>query len=102
LKNARTNFTLARCSWDAPAPTLVIAGQKPNGLSGAIHPEVDRKFTIPELKRLFGLPEDYQLTGTIEQAVECICNMVPPLLAKEVAESVYEGVLRPYREATGG
>jgi site-specific DNA-cytosine methylase len=70
LKKARTNFTLARCSWEAPAPTLVIAGQKPNGLSGAIHPEVDRKFTISELKRLFGLPEDFVLTGTR-------CGMLP-------------------------
>jgi len=96
LPNVKTNFTLARCSWDMPAPTLVIAGQKPDGLSGAIHPELDRKFTVPELKRLFGPPDDFILTGTIDQAVECICNMVPPLLTKAVAESVYERVLRPY------
>jgi site-specific DNA-cytosine methylase len=105
LKNAKTNFTLSRCSWDAPAPTLVIAGQKPDGLSGAIHPDVDRKFTIPEIKRLFSLPEDFQLTGTIEQAVECICNMVPPLLTKAIADGVYERVLKhssPYSCGTGG
>jgi DNA (cytosine-5)-methyltransferase 1 len=102
LKNVKTNFTLARCSWDTPAPTLVVAGQKPDGLSGAIHPEVDRKFTVPELKRLFGLPDDFILIGTIDQAVECICNMVPPLLTKAVAESVYERVLKPSRELVGG
>jgi hypothetical protein len=82
LKNTKTNFTLARTSWDRPAPTLVIAGQKPDGLSGAIQPELDRKFTVPELKRLFGLPDDFILTGTIEEAVQCICNMVPPLLSR--------------------
>jgi DNA-cytosine methyltransferase len=102
LKNVKTNFTLARCSWDIPAPTLVVAGQKPDGLSGAIHPELDRKFTVPELKRLFGLPDDFILTGTIDQAVECICNMVPPLLTKAVAESVYERVMKPSRELVGG
>lgn len=95
LKNVKTNFSLTRCSYDLPAPTLVIAGQKPDGLSGAIHPELDRKFTIPELKRLFGLPDDFILTGTIDEAVTCICNMVPPLLTKAVAESVYEQLLRP-------
>lgn len=94
LKNVTTYYTLVRCSWDCPAPTLVIAGQKPDGLSGAIHPELDRKFTIPELKRLFGLPEDFVLLGTVQQAIDTICNMVPPPLAKAVADSVYERVLR--------
>jgi DNA (cytosine-5)-methyltransferase 1 len=98
LKNVKTNFTLVRTSWERPAPTLVIAGQKPDGLSGAIHPELDRKFTIPELKRLFGLPDDFILTGTIDEAVQCICNMVPPFLTRAVAESIYERVLKPLRE----
>jgi len=98
LKNVKTNFTLARTSWEMPAPTLTIAGQKPDGLSGAIHPELARKFTVPELKRLFGLPDDFVLTGTIEEQVACICNMVPPLLTKAVAEAVYERVLRPWTD----
>jgi DNA (cytosine-5)-methyltransferase 1 len=98
LKNVTAYFTLVRCSWDCPSPTLVIAGQKPDGLSGAIHPESDRKFTIPELKRLFGLPEDFALVGTIQQAVDTICNMVPPLLAKAVADRVYDRVLRHVRD----
>jgi site-specific DNA-cytosine methylase len=101
LKNAEKYYTLARCSWDLPTPTLVIAGQKPDGLSGAVHPELDRKFTVPELKRLFGLPDDFALAGTIEDAVTCIGNMVPPLLTKAVAESVYERVLKPFRELGG-
>jgi site-specific DNA-cytosine methylase len=97
LENVTSYYTLVRCSWDCPAPTLVITGQKPDGLSGAIHPEIDRKFTIPELKRLFGLPEDFALVGTVEQAVDTICNMVPPLLAKAVADRVYDRVLKQLR-----
>jgi DNA (cytosine-5)-methyltransferase 1 len=58
-----TRFSLVRCAWDLPAPTLTVMGQRPDGLSGAIHPQADRKFTIPELKRLFGLPDDFVLTG---------------------------------------
>jgi DNA-cytosine methyltransferase len=99
LKNVTTNFTLVRTSWDLPAPTLVVTGQKPDRLCGAIHPEEDRKFTIPELKRLFGLPDDFILTGTVEQAVECICNMVPPLMTKAIAESIWDNVLRPHKES---
>jgi DNA-cytosine methyltransferase len=95
-------YTLTRCSWEMPTPTLVIAGQKPDGLSGAIHPELERKFTVPEKLRLTSLPDDFVLTGTIEDAVTAICNMVPPLLTKAIAESVYERVLKPYRESGGG
>jgi site-specific DNA-cytosine methylase len=94
LKGVTTYFTLVRCAWNCPTPTLVIAGQKPDGLSGAIHPDLDRKFTIPELKRLFGLPEDFALVGTLHQAVDTICNMVPPPLAKAVADRVYDRVLK--------
>jgi len=91
-------FTLRRCSWDRPVPTLTVAGQAPDGRCGALHPAEDRKFTIPELKRLFGMPDDFVVTGTLMQAAERLCRMVPPLLMKAVAESVYERVLRPYAE----
>lgn len=95
----RDNFTLTRCSWDHPAPTFTVVGQSPGDLAGAIHPDQDRKFTIPELKRLTGLPDDFTLTGTLAQAAERICRMVPPPLTQAIAESIYERVLQPYREA---
>jgi site-specific DNA-cytosine methylase len=97
-------FSMEKCAWDFPAPTLAVTGQGPNGLSGAIHPEVNRKFTIPELKRLFGLPDDYALTGTLAQAAERVCRMVPPRVMQAIAKRIYERVLRvitdnPAREA---
>jgi DNA-cytosine methyltransferase len=94
------NYTLTRCSWDKPAPTMVVSGQRPDGLTGALHPDMDRKFALPELKRLTGLPDDFVLTGTLGQAAERVCRMVPPLLTKAIAESVYEKVLQPYKEKT--
>jgi DNA-cytosine methyltransferase len=87
-------FSMEKCAWDLPAPTLQQAGQGPNGLSGAIHPEANRKFTIPELKRLTGLPDDYALTGTLAQAAERVCRMVPPRVMQAIAERIYERVLR--------
>jgi DNA-cytosine methyltransferase len=97
-------FSLERCAWDLPAPTLTVTGQRPKGLSGAIHPEAHRKFTIPELKRLFGLPDDYALTGTLAQAAERVCRMVAPRVTQAISERIYEHVLRtisddPAREA---
>jgi DNA (cytosine-5)-methyltransferase 1 len=93
------NWNLIRSSWDLPAPTLTCSGQKPSGgLGGVIHPEADRKFTLSELKRLFGLPDDYMVTGTLGQAAERIGNMVAPFVTKVIAESVYEKILRPYSQ----
>jgi DNA-cytosine methyltransferase len=92
------NYTLTRCSWDKPAPTMVVSGQRPDGLTGAIHPDQDRKFTLPELKRLTALPDDFVLTGTLGQASERVCRMVPPLLTKAIAESVYTKVLLPFEK----
>lgn len=89
-------FSTVRCSWDLPAPTLTVLGQKPNGLGGALHPEQDRKFTLPELRRLMGVPDDFRLTGTLAQGVERVCRMVPPPMAYAIASSIFETVLRPY------
>lgn len=94
------NFTLTRCAWDLHAPTLTVTGQQPSGLAGCVHPEQDRKFSIPEMKRLFGLPDDFYLSGSVAQGAERICRMVPPPLTAAIAESIYERVLRPYHEAS--
>lgn len=91
-------FSLTRCSWESPAPTLTVMGQRPDGLSGALHPTEARKFTLPELKRLTGLPDDYVLTGTLGQASERVCRMVPPPVIKALSDSIYQRVLRPYHE----
>jgi DNA-cytosine methyltransferase len=93
------NYTLTRASYDLPSPTLTVTGQQPSGLAGVIHPEHDRKFTIPELKRLTGLPDDFVLTGTLGQAAERICRMVPPFVTEAIAESIYQKVLLPYSKA---
>jgi DNA-cytosine methyltransferase len=94
----KKHYTLTRCAWDKAAPTMVVSGQRPDGLTGAFHPALDRKFTLPELKRLTALPDDFVLTGTLSQAAERVCRMVPPLLTKAIAESVYEKILLPYKE----
>ena len=53
-----------------------------------------RTFTIKELKRLTGLPDDFELTGSFNQRAERIGRMVPPLMTKELASSLYEKVLK--------
>jgi DNA-cytosine methyltransferase len=95
-----SNYTLTRSSYDLPAPTLTVTGQQPSGLAGVLHPEHDRKFTVPELKRLTGVPDDFILTGTVGQGAERLCRMVPPPVTEAIANSIYERVLRPFAEKT--
>jgi DNA-cytosine methyltransferase len=99
IPDYKKHYTLTRCCWDKPAPTMVVSGQRPDGLTGAIHPDQDRKFTLPELKRLTGLPDDFVLTGTLGQAAERVCRMVPPFVTEAIAESIYQKILIPYSEA---
>ena len=60
----------------------------------AFHWNESRKLTLGELKRIQSLPDDFKLTGRWNQRSERIGRMVPPLLLKAIAESVYEKVIK--------
>ncbi len=92
-------FTLIRTCADMPSPTLTANGSKRSG-AGLFHWAEDRKFTIRELMRLQGLPEDYELTGTFDQKAERIGRMVAPKVMAEIANRVYDRILKPYKEIT--
>ena len=67
-----------------PAPTL--QGQ-PGPYVGPFHWE-NRRLRIPELKRLHGFPDDYQLAGGRRDVVLQIGNAVPPHLAHVVTAAI--------------
>lgn len=86
-KNHPTRFSLARCSWNGPAFCVVqIAGSV--GAASVIHPAGDRKFSVVELKRICGFPDDYRLTGTYLQRVERLGRAVAPPMYREVGRSI--------------
>jgi len=91
------HFNLKRVSLEVPAPTLTAMG---NGdtTAGAFHWSEPRKLTLGELKRIMSLPDDFKLTGKWNQKAERIGRMVPPLMMKQIAESVYDNVLKVYNE----
>ena len=91
------HFNLKRSSLRKPCPTITAMGNLA-GIAGTCHPTEDRKFTIKELKRIMSLPEDFKLTGKLNQRSERVGRMVPPLMMKALAESVYNKVLKPYKE----
>lgn len=67
-----------------PAPTIQA---QPGPNVGPFHWE-NRRLRVPELKRLFTLPDDFAFVGRRASVQSQIGNCVPPLLAKQVAESV--------------
>ena len=91
------HFNLKRVSQYQPAPTLTAMGSG-DTTAGAFHWSEPRKLTLGELKRIMSLPDDFKLTGKWNQKAERIGRMVPPLMMKAIAESVYEKVLKPYKE----
>ena len=90
------HFNLKRVSLNAPAPTLTAMGSN-DTTAGAFHWSEPRKLTIGELKRIQSLPDDFKLTGKWNQKSERIGRMVPPILLKEIADSVYEKVIKVYK-----
>jgi len=89
------HFNLKRVSQYQPAPTLTAMGSGET-TAGAFHWSEPRKLTIGELKRIQSLPDDFVLTGKWNQKAERIGRMVPPLVLKAIAESVYKNVLEVY------
>ena len=86
------HFSVKKTSQYQPAPTITAMGSAAT-TGGAIHWNEDRKFTIKELKRITSLPDDFVLTGTFNQQAERCGRMVPSLMMKAIAESVYTKVL---------
>ena len=86
-----SDFNLVRGAWDLPSPTITATGA--SGRGGILHPNENRSFTLAELKRLTSLPDDFKLAGTFAQKAERIGRMVPPLMTKAIAQSIYNNVL---------
>ena len=67
-----------------PSPTIQA---QPGPNVGPFHWE-SRRLRVPELRRLFTIPDDFQLVGSRQSVQYQVGNSVPPLLAQRVAEQV--------------
>jgi DNA (cytosine-5)-methyltransferase 1 len=71
--------------------------QKMPGVAGGspvsvVDGETKRKFTIQELKRLGGFPDDYKLTGSYSKMWEVIGNSVCPPQMNALADCLYQNI----------
>jgi DNA (cytosine-5)-methyltransferase 1 len=75
---------LLKLSPDKPAATIQA---QPGPYVGPFHWE-NRRLRVPELKRLFTFPDDYNFVGSRASVQSQVGNSVPPLLGYRVAERV--------------
>lgn len=85
-------FQLVRPSPDGPSPCVTASGGT-SSLAGVTHPNERRKFSIAELRRICGFPDDFVLTGTYAQQWERLGRAVPPVMMSHVAATVRDRIL---------
>ncbi len=85
-------FGLQRINRKEPCPT--ICQRQGNKGACLVHYEEHRELTVPELKRLHSLPDDFILNGTYKQNCERIGRSVPPLMMKAIIDNVFQNILQ--------
>lgn len=86
-------FQLTRPHPDGPSPCVTASGGT-SSLAGVTHPHERRKFSIAELRRICGFPDDFVLTGTYSQQWERLGRAVPPVMMSHIARAVRDDILR--------
>jgi len=79
-------LNLIKVDPDRPCNTVTATGNV--GTAAVTHPYEKRKFTIAELKRICGFPDDFILTGSYAQQWERLGRAVPPIMMRHIAEAV--------------
>jgi DNA (cytosine-5)-methyltransferase 1 len=87
-------FQLVRAKLAEPCGTITAEGGNPSAASVA-HPTEIRKFSIAELRRVCGFPDDFALSGSFAQQWERLGRAVPPPMMRAIAETIRDQVLRP-------
>jgi DNA (cytosine-5)-methyltransferase 1 len=85
-------FQLVRPDADGPSPTITAAGGT-SSLAAVTHPTEKRKFSIAELRRICGFPDDFILTGSYAQQWERLGRAVPPVMMSHIAATVRDSIL---------
>jgi DNA (cytosine-5)-methyltransferase 1 len=76
---------LLKLAPDKPSPTIQA---QPGPYIGPFHWE-NRRLRVPEIKRLFTYPDEFEVVGGRTSAQAQLGNSVPPLLAKKVVLALH-------------
>lgn len=92
-------FQLVKPKLGEPCPTITQRGGDPS-VASVTHPTERRKFTIAELRRICGFPDDFILTGTYAQQWERLGRAVPPPMMAAVAAAIRDHIFDGGRDAS--
>ena len=84
-----------RVPWNQASHTLSEQGLQ-TSLAVHSHPQEDRVFTTKESARIMTLPDDYKLTGTLNEKLARIGLMVAPICMKYLIDQIHQQILEPY------
>lgn len=83
-------FSLVRIDPSKPCPTVDTSAER----ASVCHPYQKRKFSIAELRRICGFPDDFQLTGTYAQQWERLGRAVPPVMMHKIADAIAKEIFK--------
>lgn len=85
-------FQLVKPGLDTPCPTITASGGS-GSIASVVHPTEKRKFSIAELRRICGFPDDFKLTGTYAQQWERLGRAVPPVMMSHISGAIRDRIL---------
>lgn len=89
IGNQKFSGTWGRLKWDAVSPTIDTRfDASSNGTNN--HPFLNRAITPREAARIQSFDDNFVFLGTKVNVREQIGNAVPPLMAKGIADKIYE------------
>lgn len=91
--NHEKRFSLAKPHPDGPANTVTAIAAEPS-MASVVHPLSKRKFSVAELRRLCGFPDDFVLVGDYRKQVERLGRAVPPVMMSHIAAEIRDRILR--------
>lgn len=98
-KSSNKYFQLVRPNPKMPSPTITATSGN-IGAASVCHFNEPRKFSIPELKRLFSFPDDFIFTGSYTEKAERLGRSVPPLMMASLAKVIEQEVLKKINTKT--
>jgi DNA (cytosine-5)-methyltransferase 1 len=93
--NMAGSASLQWAQWDMPVGTLI---RSEIAWAGVVHPSRQRYLSVEEYQVLSSFPDSYVPPSDRKVAIMLFGNCVPPLLAKAVAEAVFDSVIAPARQ----
>lgn len=72
-----------------PSKTIIAGGTAGGGRSH-LHPYIPRTLSVRESARIQTFPDDYEFLGPVARQFTQVGNAVPPILAAQLAHSIYK------------